>query len=89
MKTIWKFELTRLQLCHIRMPVGAKIVRLARQGESICMWAVVEPTNDLEERKFTTVGTGQPIPKVSRYVGTWDDPPFVWHLFELGKIHEQ
>jgi hypothetical protein len=81
MKTIWKFELPR-PVCHIDMPVGAKVIRVARQSSAICLWAIVESDNAVQKRLFATVGTGGPIPLDGLYLGTWDDGPFVWHLFE-------
>lgn len=81
MKTIYKFELPK-PICQVDMPVGAKVVRVARQGAAICLWAIVESDNAVEKRLFATVGTGRPIPLDGRYLGTWDDGPFVWHLFE-------
>jgi hypothetical protein len=81
MKTIWKFEMPG-PACVIDMPVGAQVIRIARQGAAICLWAIVESDNALEKRVFATIGTGRPIPLDGRYLGTWDDGPFVWHLFE-------
>jgi hypothetical protein len=80
-KTIWKFQMPGPHAV-IDMPVGAKVVRVARQGAAICLWAIVESDNALEKRLFATVGTGHAIPLDGRYLGTWDDGPFVWHLFE-------
>lgn len=81
MKTIWKFQLPS-PLCVIEMPAGATVIRVGRQGASICLWAIVETDNPMETRSFATVGTGHRIPPESRHLGTWDDGPFVWHLFE-------
>lgn len=81
MKTIWKFELAK-PVCRVDMPVCAKVIRVGRQGASICLWAIVESDNSLEKRLFAVVGTGHPIPHDGRYLGSWDDGPFVWHLFE-------
>lgn len=81
MKTIWKFEM-RAPVCQIDMPAGAQVVRVGRQGAAICLWAIVESDNAPQKRLFATVGTGRPIPHEGHYLGTWDDGPFVWHLFE-------
>jgi hypothetical protein len=82
MKAIWKFKLPAPRAV-IDMPVGAQVIRVARQGPVICLWAIVKTDNNtLERRQFVTVGTGSPIPDDGRYLGTWDDGPFVWHLFE-------
>lgn len=81
MRTIWKFVMPK-PYCRIEMPIGAEVIRVARQGSAVCLWAIVESDNALERRSFATVGTGREIPIDGRYLGTWDDGPFVWHLFE-------
>jgi hypothetical protein len=92
MKTIWKFEMSQGDMphpvCQLDMPAGAKVVRVARQGAAICLWAIVESDNALQPRLFATVGTGRPIPLDVRYLGTWDDGPFVWHLFEPASVSD-
>jgi len=80
-KTIWKFEIPDSRSL-IDMPVGAQVIRVAKQGAADCIWAIVESDNALEKRLFALIGTGQVIPPDGRYLGTWDDGPFVWHLFE-------
>jgi len=86
-KTIWQVELPK-PICHVHLPVGAQVVRVGRQGASVCVWAIVESSNALEDRLFATAVTGQPLPHDVRYLGTWDDGPFVWHLFELTRTSE-
>jgi hypothetical protein len=81
MKAIWKFQMPS-PTCQVDMPVGAKVIRVTRQGAAICLWAIVESDNAKEKRRFATVGTGHAIPQDGHYLGTWDDGPFVWHLFE-------
>jgi hypothetical protein len=34
-------------------------------------------------RHFTVVGTGHEVPRGATHVASWQEPPFVWHLFEL------
>ena len=81
MNTIWKFVLPK-PMCVIDMPAGAQVIRVARQGPDVCLWAMVDSNNPAQKRKFAMVGTGHPIPVDGRYLGTWDDGPLVWHLFE-------
>jgi hypothetical protein len=86
-KTIWKFELPT-PICVVQMPVDAMVIRVGRQGAAVCLWAMVESDNALEDRLFAIVGTGRPIPHNGRYLGTWDDGPFVWHLFEPNRTSD-
>jgi len=80
-KTIWKFELPKTRSL-IDMPVGAQVIRVAKQWNVQWIWAIVESDNATEKRLFAVIGTGQAAPPDGRYLGTWEDGPFVWHLFE-------
>jgi len=66
------------------MPVEAKIVRLAVQDQAVCLWAEVETRNKEEVRQFRIFGTGKDIPESATYLGSFDSPPFVWHVYEVG-----
>jgi len=80
MKTIWKYQIAVMA----RMPKGAEILTVQMQNEEPCVWAVVEPDAEKENRYLEVFGTGQPIHEdvERRYIGTFQQPPFVWHLFE-------
>lgn len=65
------------------MPRGAQIIRVAEQGLNTCLWAIVDPAAPLETREFQVFRTGGALPLDAIYVGTWDEHPFVWHLFEI------
>lgn len=81
MKTIWKFEMPT-PIGTIYMPLGAQIIRIARKGFAIYLWAIVESDSPTERRLFAAIGNGHPIPIDGKYLGTWDDGTYVWHLFE-------
>jgi hypothetical protein len=83
--TIWKYPFEITGPFELMLPTEAKILSVDVQGEQPCMWALVEAENILEERRFVIVGTGHPAPTptASEYIGTFQQPPFVWHLFEL------
>lgn len=86
MKTIWKFEFPISIGAYLKMPAGAKILHVARQYPNVAtFWAEVDDLAEMEERFFAVVGTGNPIPEDvnCEYVGTFIDPPFVWHLYEI------
>lgn len=89
MRTIWKFQLTEPTrrtppLWRFAMPMEAKVLTVQVQGAIPTVWAEVDDEVDTIDRWFTVVGTGEQLPDwpVS-YVGTWQDPPFVWHLYLL------
>lgn len=81
MLTVWKFVLPSA-FCTVQMPVGAQVLRIAKQRCDICMWALVQPGNALERRHFAAVFTGEPIPAGQKYVGTFDSDDLVYHVFE-------
>ena len=79
-KQIWKFEIKE---GPIRMPMGAKILSVQSQRERGMIWAFVDPNAEDEPRQFVVVGTGEPFDATNMtYIGTYQESPFVWHLFE-------
>jgi hypothetical protein len=80
--TIWKYELNT----EIRMPKGAIIISTALQNGSICIWAMVEPENPKETRRFAALQTGEQMAyPVHNYVfvGTiLETQNYVLHIFE-------
>ena len=83
-KTIWKFTFDISDSISVPMPKGADILSVEVQGGVPCIWALVDPDAEKEARKFLLYGTGHPIDGMSadRYVATFQQGPFVWHLFE-------
>lgn len=86
MKTIWKFRFELVGPLQLSMPRGAQVLTVQDQGGVGCLWAMVEPENELESRYFEVFGTGHPVYEdmdVNRkYIATFQQPPFVWHVFE-------
>ena len=68
------------------MPKGAEIVSVAFQHGSLCLWAMVQPDEPMEDREIEIFGTGHPVPVgvgVDRkFIGTVIDNQYVWHVFE-------
>lgn len=89
MKTIWKFSLDVTGSQRIEMPKGAQILTVQSQHDQACIWAIVDVCDgcETEMRTFEIHGTGNPLPQepgIDRpYVGTFQQSPFVWHLFEV------
>ena len=82
MRAIWKYPL-HLGVNHLSMPQHARIVSIDQQpGIGPCAWAIVDPEMPPTERTFEVVGTGHPFNADWIYVGSWQNPPFVWHLLE-------
>lgn len=85
--TIWKYEINITEYVSIDMPYGAQILTVQKQGDKICLWAVVSPQAKTQLRNFMWAGTGQPLPDTfnEKYIGTvqFDDGKWVFHLFEI------
>lgn len=77
MKTIWKFDLGEVphrlpKYLNFDMPRGAKPLHVGLQAGHVCLWAEVNPHPDVQKvpKSCLLVGTGQPNPPFSNYVGT-------------------
>lgn len=79
-KQIWKFPMG-MATTH-EMPELSEFLCVQLQGETAMAWFLVVPDGSKRVCKFKTYGTGQDIPMGERYLGTYQSPPFVWHLFE-------
>jgi hypothetical protein len=81
-KQIWKYSLENI----IEMPKGAEILTIDIQNGQMFnaqMWVKVDTENEMEKRMFEVIGTGQNFDDTNKkYVGTYQEGPFVWHVFE-------
>lgn len=86
MKTIWKFRLSITSPQRVQMPEGAEILTVQEQDGIGCLWAMVDTEKAVVPRYIEIHGTGNPIhvdmAVERRYIGTFQQPPFVWHVFE-------
>lgn len=89
MTSVWKYSIPVGQLEDViafAMPIGAHVLSVGNQNEWLCIWAGVNETDREEKREFYVVGTGNPLPPVSRgdFIGTvqFMDGKFVVHVFE-------
>lgn len=82
---VWKYGLSISGVNVLRMPDGAEPLSVQMQDGVPCLWALVEDDYEATERTFSFAGTGHAIPAtlVTDYIGTIQQGPFVWHLFEL------
>lgn len=88
MKTIWKFTFEIAGSIGIKMPTGAEVLHIECQGDEPCLWALVDPQHPKESRRFRIVGTGHDIKSMVglTFVRTFQQPPFVWHVFEQEQV---
>ena len=84
MKTVWKYELELVDGQEIMMPAGAEILCIQVQTVP-CVWARVEPENEMVGRIIRMYGTGHPLPTGTfTYIGTIQlyTGSLVLHFFE-------
>ena len=83
MKTIFKYQLEVTGTQVIKLPKGADPFTAQFQGEQLCVWAAIDTEEELEDREFRIIGTGEPLDLsgVFRFLNTVQQGPFVWHIF--------
>jgi hypothetical protein len=82
---VWKYTLP-VGGGEVSMSVGATPLTVGAQGGQLVLWALVEPSETLEQRRFIVYGTGHDIPfqrDQLRYVASTTMGPLVWHVFEF------
>jgi len=86
MRKIWKFQLPLETIAWVAMPLLAEVISTGLDpAENLCVWAVVDPNRELSKRMFLVIGTAHPLPdevKLSRFLGTVRQGPFMWHVYE-------
>jgi len=83
-RSVWKFEIQVDDEFTLRMPKGAEMLHVEVQHDKPCLWALVEPANEREERTFYVHGTGHPVRPGVEHVGSFVlmGGSFVGHLFQ-------
>lgn len=79
MKKVYKYEISKEAM---ELPKGAQVLSFQDQRGTLCLWASVDPEAPIQTRQFHVVGTGHNVDPKWTYVGTTQQGPFVWHLFE-------
>lgn len=83
MKRIYKYPFHVMDEQSISMPAGAEILTVQYQRNSPCLWAKVDDEAELKPRWIFVRGTGKELTGAEgRFIGTFQFPPFVWHVFE-------
>lgn len=83
MQTIYKYELEIADTQIIRTPIGAKILSVQIQGDSLILWAEHTCGNEEETRVIKLIGTGWSFEDFKKkHLGTILLGPYVWHVYE-------
>jgi len=59
-KQIWKFKIIPGPF-SIMMPKGAEVIHVETQRDEGCMWVLVDPIAEKDDRYFEVFGTGENI----------------------------
>jgi hypothetical protein len=79
-KVIYKYEVDTI----VTMPDKAEILTVQLQNGRPWIWALVDISEQLVERNFNIVGTGWELEEFnSKYIATFQDGSYVWHVFEI------
>jgi hypothetical protein len=85
MKTIWKYDVQPDEFA-LEMPRGTHVIGVQVQHGKPRMWALVDPSEPVETRRFLTAGTGHELDRAEelRHAGTFQmcGGDLVLHLFE-------
>lgn len=83
-KVIYKYILS--SECFREIPIGASLLSVHEQDGEICLWALVDPANNLEVRHFSAYRTGEQVPQevTQVFIGT---VPLKSRLWEKHTIH--
>lgn len=83
-RMIWKFPVSIAERFSVEMPAGAEILTVQMQGDTPCMWAIVDPDAFPEIRNFRMAGTGHELGQIGRHIGTVQmaGGALIWHFFE-------
>ncbi len=92
MKTIHKYPLTLTDEQSLSMPQGARPLSVQVQRGVPCLWAIVDPSEDIRPIRVRMVGTGHPMEEDGinwRFVGTIQlhDGALVFHFFYEPSVH--
>ena len=88
MITVYKYALPRQAAFSIPLPEGWKPVLCEQQDGVVCLWAIVDTANPSFDVYFQRVPTGGVVPAGCSHVASYQDPPFVWHLYAKSKRPE-
>lgn len=85
MKIIFKYRVRPMP--HIHMPQGAKLLSVQVQRGEPMLWALIDESEPIVNRKIRSYGTGHTTPDdPGQFVGTFQmDDGLVFHVFDEGE----
>jgi hypothetical protein len=92
MMKVFKYPIEVTDYQSVTLPQNAEILTVQVQNGMPCIWALVNPDNKAEVRKFRLAGTGHDIStdeaRKLNYIGTIQmrNGMLVFHLFEIKEV---
>ena len=85
---IFKYKLELSDYPTLTLPKDAKILSVQIQKGILCLWALVDTSAPIEQRKFRLAGTGHPIKEnldELQFIDTIQshEGALVFHIFEI------
>lgn len=93
MRTVYRYDLQEIDQQVIAMPKGAQLLLIERQTRlplAMSLWALVDPDEEIVNRKIFWRGTGTTVPGDVTYhipyINSYQEQNgFVWHFFDGGE----
>lgn len=60
-KSIYKYPLEFRGKQVVSLPIGSEILSVQEQNDQLCLWALVDPNEQLEERHIEIFTTGEAL----------------------------
>lgn len=87
--TIHKYPIEVTDYATITMPTRSRLLSVQVRNGVPCVWALVDPTAELVERRLRVFGTGHPVDVGGGcpFVGTFQlhGGALVFHVFDQGE----
>lgn len=84
-RKVFKYPLIVTDRQPVRIPVGHEFISLGVQDDTACLWAIVDPLQDLETIQILIHGTGHTIYETAgEFLGTFQlaDGKFTGHVWK-------
>ena len=86
MRTVYKYAIERIESkgeLTLMLPSDAVIVHVGIDPNGkVCIWCELDPERPQVPRQLYVKATGDPIEDGLRHIGSFVNPPFVWHVYQ-------
>jgi len=83
-QTVYKYPFQIADEVILGIPSDAQLLTVQMQNGQPCLWALVDPGNEIERRRLLVRGTGHDAEEIGRYISTFQmhGGALVFHVFE-------